>query len=343
MTVPAWWEWGRCPPDWGDWLSISGAAASLSRMDRPDVSIVIVNYNALAYTRACLATLAEGAAGRRWEAIVVDNASPERGATALAEEFAGVRVIRRGQNGGFAVGANTGIAQARAEYVLLLNPDTEVRPGAITTLVRYLSAHPEAGIVGPRLENPDGTLQLSCRRFPTLWTGLFNRYSLLTRLLPGNRHAAGYLMTDWRHDATRSVDWLSGAAMLLSKRALRRTGLFDEGYFFAIEDVDLCRRMRDAGFAVVYLPEAVVMHHIGASSRTLAWKALVGRHRGMWRYYCAHLRPKGQSNSARLKALDGAVAAGIVARCALQLAATTASRSARPRPPASLAPPAPPR
>lgn len=289
-------------------------------MDRLDLSVVIVNFNALAHVRRCLASLSDGAAGLRWEAVVVDNASREPGVGALADEFANVRVIRRASNGGFAVGANTGIRAALAETVLLLNPDTLVRPGAATELHRFLHGNPDIGVLGPRLVNPDGSLQLSCRRFPSFWSGAFNRYSLLTRLFPHNRLSASYLMTDWDHRATRDVDWLSGAAMMLSRRALAASGLFDERYFFAIEDVDLCRRMHAAGWRVVYHPAAVVSHRIGASSATVPNRVVVARHRGMWHYYRTHLR------GGRL--LDAATAAGITARCLAQLGTVNVARAA---------------
>lgn len=276
-----------------------------------DLSVVIVNYNSLAYVRRCLASLGEGARGLAWEAVVVDNASREPGVEGLPCAFPHVRVLRRACNDGFAAGANAGIRAARADAVFLLNPDTRVMPGAAGTLLRYLRAHPDVGIVAPKLVNPDGSLQLSCRRFPTLWAGLFNRYSLLTRLLPGNRFSTAYLMTDWDHACTRDVDWVSGAAMMISRVALERVGGFDEGYFFAMEDVDLCRRVHDAGLRVVYLPDAVVEHRIGGSSSTVPARALIARHRGMWRYYRRYLR--------RNPPLDALVAAGITMRCALHL------------------------
>ncbi|MER3420817.1 MAG: hypothetical protein C4290_09975 [Chloroflexota bacterium] len=250
-----------------------------------DLSVVIVNYNTMGYTRRCLASLSDGARGLAWEAVVVDNASSEPGAEALAREFPNVRVLRRARNGGFAAGANTGIRAARADVLFLLNPDTRVMPGAAAALLQYLRAHPDVGIVAPKLVNPDGSLQLSCRRFPTLWTGVFNRYSLLTRLVPRNRFSTAYLMSDWDHASTREVDWVSGAAMMITRAALTRVGGFDEGYFFAMEDVDLCRRMHEAGLRVVYLPDAVVEHCIGGSASTAPARALIARHRGMWRYY----------------------------------------------------------
>jgi GT2 family glycosyltransferase len=298
-----------------------------------DLSVVIVNYNALAYVRRCLTSLAEGAEGLAWDAVVVDNASRERGVETLADEFSNARVLRRATNGGFAAGANTGIRAARAETVLLLNPDTRVRPGAARTMLDYLRAHPDIGVLGPRIDNPDGSLQLSCRRFPTFWSGLFNRYSLLTRLAPRNRLSASYLMTDWDHASTRDVDWLSGAAMMIPRRTFERVGQFDEGYFFAVEDVDYCRRVHATGLRVVYLPDAVVEHRIGGSSSTAPNRVLIARHRGMWRYYRRHLRGG--------PLVDTATAAAIMARCLALLALANGARAARAMRPRSTAGPAP--
>lgn len=290
-------------------------------MDTLDLSVVIVNYNALTHVRRCLDSLADGAAGVSWEAVVVDNGSRERGVSALANEYSHVRVIERARNGGFSVGVNAGLREARAETVLLLNPDTIVRPGAVRRLLDHLRAHDDIGVIGPRIENPDGTLQLSCRGFPTMWSGLFNRYSLLTRVAPRNRRSAAYLMTDWDHTLARDVDWLSGAAMMIPRRTLERAGTFDEGYFFAIEDVDFCRRVHAAGLRVVYSPDAVVEHRIGASSSTIPSRIVVERHRGMWRYYRRYLRGG--------PLLDTAAAAGITARCLAQLALVNGARAVR--------------
>jgi N-acetylglucosaminyl-diphospho-decaprenol L-rhamnosyltransferase len=278
----------------------------------PDLSIVILNYNSARHVRRLLASLDAACAGVATERIVVDNASPRPGIGPAVAAFPEVRLIRRLRNGGFSAGVNDGIRAARAPYVLVLNPDTVPAPGSIAALLAHARANPDAGIVGPKLVNPDGSLQLSCRRFPSLGTALFNRYSLLTRLLPGNRLSASYLMTDWDHASTRDVDWLSGAAMLLNRAALDRTGPFDERYFFAIEDVDLCRRMHAAGYRVVYHPEAVVMHRIGGSSRTAPARVVVAWHAGMWRYYRTYM--------SHGPLIDALAAAAITARAALQLA-----------------------
>jgi GT2 family glycosyltransferase len=282
----------------------------------PDLSVVILNYNAAAHVRRCLASLPTGCQGLNYETIVVDNASPRPGIEAAVAAFPDVRLVRRRRNGGFSAGMNAGIRSARARAILILNPDTTLAPGAAAAMLAYLRAHPTTGVIGPRLLNEDGTLQLSCRRFPDFSAALFNRYSALTRLLPRNRFSARYLMTDFDHARTAEVDWLSGAAMLLNRAALDRVGLFDERYFFAVEDVDLCRRMHAAGYRVVYLPAATLTHRIGGSSRTAPNRVIVARHRGMWLYYRTYLR------GGRL--LDLITATGILARCLAMLALTNA-------------------
>lgn len=286
-----------------------------------ELSVIILNYNAAADLRCCLASLAAGCAGLRFETIVVDNASPRPGVEAAVAGFPGVRLIRRRRNGGFSAGMNTGLRAARAEAALILNPDTVLAPGAAPALLAAMRADPSIGVLGPRLLNPDGSLQLSCRRFPTFAASLFNRNSLLTRLLPRNRFSRSYLMTDWDHSRSNDVDWLSGAAMLLNQRALRQVGPFDPGFFFEIEDVDLCRRMHDAGYRVVYFPEATVTHEIGASSRTAQYRVIRARHEGMWRYYRRYMGGN--------LALDTLTGAALFLRCLVYLARERARRTRR--------------
>ncbi len=284
----------------------------------PDLSVVILNYNAAEHVRRCLASLPAGCEGLTYETIVVDNASPRPGIEGVVAACPGARLIKRSRNDGFSIGINTGLREARAGAILILNPDSTLAPGAATAMLRHLRVHPEIGVLGPRILNEDGSLQLSCRRFPDFSVALFNRNSLLTRILPGNRFSTGYLMSDWDHAEVKEVDWVSGAAMLLNAEALAQVGLFDERYFFEIEDVDLCRRMHAAGYRVVYFPHAAVTHRIGASSRTAPNRVILARHAGMWRYYRTYMR-----GGPLLDALTGAV---ILVRCTLFLTYANALR-----------------
>lgn len=289
-----------------------------------DLSYVIVSYNARAFLRRCLASIeAHASEAATTEVIVVDNASTD-GSADEAAASPPVRLRRRRRNDGFAVAANEGIAMARGDVIFLVNPDAELLTAAAAPLVRYFAAHPDTGIAGVRLLDEDGGVQLSARSFPGYASALFNRHSLATRLLPGNRFSRRYLLSDWAHDEEREVDWVSGAGMALSRRAADTLGGFDPGYFMYIEDVDLCRRAHAAGLRVVFLPDVVLRHAIGGSTRTATFRMIRARHVSMWRYYRKHLRPQ---NALARPFADAATLAGIGGRMAAQLAVATARRA----------------
>ncbi|HXK34815.1 MAG TPA: glycosyltransferase family 2 protein [Dehalococcoidia bacterium] len=272
-----------------------------------DVSVVIVTYNSAAFIGECLRTLEDRTRGVSFETIVVDNASPDGTADIVAREFPGVRLIRRDSNAGLAVAVNEGARLATGDVLVWANPDIRFEEDALTPIVWYLRDHPDVGALGPRLVDPDGSVQLSCRQFPGFRTAIFNRYSLATRLLPWNPVSRAYLMTDFDHATVRDVDWVSGAFMAVPRRVFEELGGLDEGYFLYNEDVDFCQRVHRAGYRVVYFPETQVVHHIGGSSRHAPLRMIVARHRSMWRYYCKYFE--------RNPALDAVTLAGITARC----------------------------
>jgi GT2 family glycosyltransferase len=277
-----------------------------------DLSLVLVTYRHRDALAACLDSLPAACAGLRYEVIVVDNASGDGLVDDLARNRPDVRTIASPVNEGFARGVNRGLAIAQGRCVGLLNPDTVASPGAFTTLVGFADAHPDVGLVGPKVTDPDGGLQYSCRRFPSHWTGLFNRYSLLTRLFPNNRWSREYLMQDFDHASTLDVDWLSGACLVARRDAVERVGPLDPAFFLFNEDVDWAKRMHEAGYRVVYLPEAHVMHTVGASKGALPPWLIWRRHRGMMHYYHKH----HPGPWWRMALAD----AGILLRCALQFA-----------------------
>jgi GT2 family glycosyltransferase len=215
----------------------------------------------------------------------VDNDSRDAAPAGLPP---GVRVIANTENVGYARAVNQGTRATTGEFVLVMNPDCEVRPGAIEALIRWLREHPRTAVAGPKLLNPDGSLEFSARSFPGPLTFLFNRYSLLTKLFPGNPWSRAYLLSDWDHASVRDVDWLSGACLAVRRSAIDAVGGMDERFFMFNEDVDWCRRMKAAGWAVTYVPDAVVMHHVGASRGRVAPKVIVERHRGMIYYFHKH-------------------------------------------------------
>ena len=255
-----------------------------------DCSVVIVNYRTDELLAECLASVDKEQGALALEVVVVDN-SRTLAAGGFRERFPRVTLLENAENVGFARAANQGIRLARGRHVLVLNPDTVVHGGAVAHMVSYLDAHPAAGVVGARLLDPGGSLQYSCRRFPGYFTVFFGRYGLLTRILPGNPASRDYLYLDWDHRTVREVDWVSGACLMVRREVVERVGAFDEGYFLFVEDMDWCRRLRDAGFTVVYLPDAVVTHHIGVSRGPVPARLVWARHRGMLRYVRKHVRP----------------------------------------------------
>lgn len=276
----------------------------------PDVSIIVTNYNTRDLLRACFASM-EGRLGRPWlEVILVDNASADGSAEMTREEFPDVRVFVQERNEGFAHANNRGIRASRGRHVLILNSDTEIVDDALERMRDHMEAHPDIGALGARLLNTDGTVQLSCRSFPSYRTVLFHRYSLMTRLFPRNRYSAEYLMTDTNHDETMDVDWVSGACMMVRRETMDAVGLLDEGFFMYAEDVDWCYRMKQAGWRVCYLPQAEVRHHIGRSTRNVPYRMTYERHRSMWRFYRKHY-------SRGIVLVDVATFLGIAARCGM--------------------------
>src|ERR1700722_13610608 len=220
--------------------------------------IIIVSYNVRDRLRDCLRDLS----GQR--VIVVDNASSDSSAAMVRAEFPAVELIANTDNRGFAAACNQGIAASTEEFILILNPDTLATPAALQALLDVMRAEPHAGACGPRIVNPDGSLQPSCRRFPTLPRLLLDEFGL-GKLFPRSKFFGDYRMTWWAHDQLREVDQLMGAALLLRRAALEQVGTFDERFFMYFEEVDLCLRLRDAGWKVLFVPAAKVIHHGGQS------------------------------------------------------------------------------
>ena len=200
----------------------------------------------------------------------------------VAAEFPGVTLLPQADNVGFPRGNNIALARARGDALLLLNPDTVIRGDALPVLVAYLAAHPDVGAVGPQLLNPDGSVQSSRRRFPTLATG-FLESTWLEGLAPGVLRR--YYALDLPDDATADVDWLTGACILVPRAVYERVGGLDEGYYMYSEELDWCRRIRAAGWRVVYLPAARVAHHVGKSSEQAVTARHINFQRAKLRYF----------------------------------------------------------
>jgi GT2 family glycosyltransferase len=244
---------------------------------RPDLTIVIVNWNTRQLLLDCLASLPAATIGVTSETIVVDNGSTDDSVAAVREHFPDVRLIVNTANKGFAAANNQAIRASDGRYVLLLNSDTIARPLALARLVPFLDRHEDVGVVGPRLLNRDGSLQPSWAMFPRLWTELVGRKLRLRRpyrTIDGSRAYA--------------TDWIDGACMAVRREMLDSVGLLDESYFMYTEEVDWCYRIRRAGWQICYYPDAEVVHFGGQSSKRAATRMKAELYLSKLRFFGKH-------------------------------------------------------
>ena len=233
-----------------------------------DLSVIIVNWNVKALLRDCLRSVLaafEHSSSLTAEIIVVDSASVDGSSQMVREEFPQVTLIASEVNLGYAGGNNAGAAVAQGRYLFLLNPDTVVQPDALARLLEFMDAQPQAGAVGPQLRWPDGAVQSSRRRFPTL-ESLFWESTLLGQWFPRNRHIKRYHCADRPATEAQPVDWVVGAAILIRREAWQQVGPIDGEFFMYFEETDWCRRAANNGWKIHYLPAAIVTHFEGQSS-----------------------------------------------------------------------------
>ncbi len=253
-----------------------------------DLSCIIVNYKNSEPLKDCLASIYKTVQEIDFEVIIVDNSENDPGLQPLKGLYPKAQFISNSSNVGFAKANNQAAKIAQGNILIFLNPDTIISDQAINSMYRYYRSHTQIGALGPKVLNPDGSLQYSCRRYPTLWTGLFNRYSILSRLFPENRFTSQYLMRDFDHNEIRQVDWLSGCCLMVSKSIFEISRGFDENYFLFNEDVDLCRTIKQAGKEITYFPEATVIHKVSTSNSKTTARVIIQRHLGMMHYFKKH-------------------------------------------------------
>ncbi len=241
-----------------------------------DLSVIIVSWHVRDLLRRCLQSVVTGAqlspeedAYRigDWEVeiLVVDNASTDGSPEMVRDEFPHVHLVANNENRGFTAANNQGLTLSRGRYLLLLNPDAEIVGDALTTMLDYAEANKDVGALGPRLLNPDGSTQSSRRRFPTFGTALVES-TLVQEWWQDNQILRRYYMADTADDAVQRVDWVVGACLLVRRQAFEQVGGLDEEFFMYSEELDWCRRIKAAGWGIVYLPTAAIIHHEGKSS-----------------------------------------------------------------------------
>ena len=283
-------------------------------------ALAIINYNTAGDLRKCLDSAREMLGDV--ETVVVDNGSSDGSREMVVGEFDWVRLADNPGNPGYASACNRGIASTRQPYVFILNSDVEFLPGGMESVLDFLDANPDIGALGPMVLNSDGSVQMSCRRFPSMLENVVHGF--LGDIWPGNPFTRHYQMKDVCRDEIREVDWVSGAAMLLRREAAESVGGFDETYFMYVEDVDICWRLREAGYRVVYDPAIRLVHHIGRTSSQQSVRMLYHHHRSMFIFF--RKRYRGWKGLA----LMPLVAAGLAGRFILSLI-INGTRAARAR------------
>src|ERR1035437_3381190 len=256
------------------------------------LSIVIICWNDWKVIENCLRSIIEGTHQIQYEVIVSDNGSTDGSVEKIRAQFPAVRLLENRANLGFAKGNNVGIGEARGEYVLILNPDTIVHDGSLDRWVEFADRLPEAGAFGCRVLNPDGTYQGPARPFPTISRTLIAALGL--RFLGRLRYP---VLSDeyegWGGETEREVDWQSGCCVLLRGDLLRKLGGFDERFFYQFEEVDLCRRVWNAGYRIRYTPAVSITHLGGQSVGRFPIRFAIEICRNGYRYFYKYFGSKG--------------------------------------------------
>lgn len=249
------------------------------------ISIIIVTFNSEEFIRKCINSILRHTKDVEYEIIVIDNNSQDQTVQILYNEFPDIRLIRNTKNTGFAAANNKGIIRSKGEYIYFLNPDSELEHNAILEMCNFLKRTPDAGAVGSRIEYFDGSLQLSCRRFPNYINVFFGRRSIFRSLFPRNKLSRSYMMEDINYTVEQPVDWVMGASMMVKRDIVFDIGLFDEDYFLFVEDTDLCMRMHKKNMKTYYLPTAKVKHYHGGSVKKRFNLSQMNHNISMYKYY----------------------------------------------------------
>jgi N-acetylglucosaminyl-diphospho-decaprenol L-rhamnosyltransferase len=288
--------------------------------DEPGIDVVIVSYRCEGLLRDCLTSLRENPPAGEMSVHVVDNASGDGTAEMVRREFPEVRLTECPQNTGFSVANNVAIRAGSAPYVLILNPDTRITPGSLDSLLDLMESRPEVGVSGPRLELNDGSLDHAAKRsFPTPVSALAHFTGI------GRKRDSGALAA-YRAPEIESgqVDAVNGAFMLTRRAALDQVGLFDEGFWMYMEDLDLCYRLAQAGWVTWYDPDVTVMHvKAGTSGTERSFRLNRAFHYGMYRFYRKHYA--GDHNPL----FNLAIYAGILAKLTVTVVKTELRRARR--------------
>ena len=248
-----------------------------------NITIGVISFNTKELLADCLASIARQGNDLLAKTVVIDNASTDGSSGLVEEKYPQVELISNNDNLGYAKAANQVLKNSKSQFVLLLNSDTILHDKSIESILDFMQGCPQAGAVGPLLLNPDGSNQASGRRFPSFLDA--SMHAFLGVIAPDNRFSRRYKLMDWDRKHKKEIDWISGAAIVLRRQAVKEIGLFDERFFMYVEDMDLCYRLWENGWKIFLLPEAKVTHYIGESSKQLNVQMIREFQKSIYRFY----------------------------------------------------------
>ncbi len=257
---------------------------------RIEISAIVISYHGERFLAECLATLKSDLEGYSHEIIIVDNGSTDRSLEIVKSVAPDAKIIAHSSNLGFARGVNAGIMAARGGNLWILNQDIRIRKGCLEALLKKLQSDSNIGMVGPKFVGFDGVLQYSARALPR-HRFIIYKALLLDRFFPKSRTFGAWKMTWFNHEIQMQVEQPMGAAMLVPRTVIDKAGLLDESFPIFFNDVDFCRRMRDAGYALWYCPSGVIEHFVGGSTRRRPTKMVIESHKSLYRYLKKYARP----------------------------------------------------
>jgi GT2 family glycosyltransferase len=257
------------------------------------IDLVIVNYNSSELLHDCLASIKCSCNGSRPNVVVSDNGSKDP-IEYIRKTYTDITIVRNRENIGFSKAINAILSTTDAPYIVLLNPDTIVLTDHfMESVAAFMDLHPDVGILGPGILEPDGRVQGSARSFPRFHSLFFGRRSLLTKFFPKSRLVSANILTKNKdNNEPIEADWVSGACMVIRRKALQQVGMMDERFFMYWEDVDWCKRMWDWGWKVIYWPGVKIMHHVGGSSESRVVRSVLEFHKSALLYFNKHVKKK---------------------------------------------------
>lgn len=250
-----------------------------------EISVIITNYKTCGLLKQCLKGIYMYPPPYAFEVIVVDNGSSDGSVEMVKERFPQVRVIATGANLGFHKGNNLGIKESSGKYVVILNTDIAFLDNSLDKMYQFMEGHPEAALMGPKLKNPDGSIQMSCMKFPGPMVPIYRR-TFLGKLPFAKKEVDEYLMVDFSHNETRAVDWILGACIMVRREAINKVGPMDEYLFLYFGDVAWCKKFQQSGYKVYYFADADIIHyHKRESAQSGLWSKIFWIHIIDWIKY----------------------------------------------------------